>query len=260
MISYPHISPIAFQLGHLKVYWYGIMYLLSFAAAWFLGMRRSRLPNSKISCIQINDLIFYAAMGTLIGGRIGYVIFYNFKLFLENPTFLFRIWEGGMSFHGGLLGVAFALYLFAKKINQPFLIITDFTAPLVPIGIAFGRIGNFINGELPGRITTVFWGMIFPNTGPIPRHPSQLYECFFEGIFLFVIIWFYSRTPKTTGSISGLFLICYGLLRFGIEFLREPDLQLGFIAFNWLTMGQLLSLIMVFAGIMIMSFAKIWHH
>jgi phosphatidylglycerol---prolipoprotein diacylglyceryl transferase len=251
VLFYPHINPIALHLGHLQIHWYGVMYLIGFTTALVLGCIRSRHPKSKIRPPQIVDLIFYAAVGAIVGGRAGYALFYNLSVALSHPLFIFRIWEGGMSFHGGLIGVIVAFYLFAKKINQPFLVIGDFAAPLAPIGIGLGRIGNFINAELPGRITNVAWGMVYPNAGTLPRHPSSIYEAFFEGIILFTIIWIYSRHQKPTGSVSALFLISYGVIRIGCEFFREPDPQLGFIFGGFLTMGQILSLLMVVAGIVI---------
>ena len=249
MLTYPQINAIAIQVGPIKIYWYGIMYLMGFALAWFLARVRAQKLNYHWNNEIISDFIFYAAIGVLLGGRLGSVLFYNFSEFLHNSLFVFKIWLGGMSFHGGLLGVIISLFFFARKIKIPFLDMLDFTAPLVPLGLAFGRIGNFINSELWGRITTVPWGMVFPNGGPLPRHPSQLYESFAEGILLFIIVWLYASKPRPRGTISGLFLCSYGIIRFICEFFREPDLQLGFIAFDWLTMGQLLSIPMIIVGI-----------
>lgn len=201
----------------------------------------------------ISDLIFYCALGVIIGGRIGYILFYSLPDFLNDPLFIFKTWLGGMSFHGGVIGVTIALYFFAKKMQLPFLTVSDFLVPLAPLGLMFGRIGNFINGELWGRITTMPWGMVFPKAGALPRHPSQLYEALLEGLLLFIILWVYSNKPRPRGTVSGLFLIGYGVLRFFCEFFRTPDVQLGFIAFDWMTMGQLLSIPMIIAGIIMMA-------
>ena len=252
MLIYPQINAIAIQIGPIKIYWYGILYLISFALAWFLAKLRAQKLNYHWNNEIISDFIFYAAMGVLLGGRLGSVLFYNLSEFLHDPLFIFKIWLGGMSFHGGLLGVIISLFYFSRKIKIPFLAILDFTAPLVPLGLALGRVGNFINSELLGRITNVPWGMIFPNGGPLPRHPSQLYESFAEGILLFIIVWFYAAKPRPRGMVSALFLCSYGVIRFICEFFREPDIQFGFIAFDWLTMGQLLSLPMIAIGIYMM--------
>ncbi|MFT6625125.1 MAG: phosphatidylglycerol:prolipoprotein diacylglycerol transferase, partial [Cycloclasticus sp.] len=233
MLSYPNIDPVAISLGSLKIHWYGLMYLVGFAGAWFLGRIRSR----KIgwSDVQIDDLIFYSAMGVVIGGRVGYVLFYNFPEFINNPIILFKIWQGGMSFHGGLMGVLVAMSLFGRKYNHSFFSVTDFIAPLVPVGLGAGRIGNFINGELWGKPTESVFGMLVPGLGALPRHPSQLYEAALEGFALFMILWFYSNKPRPTMAVSGLFLIGYGVFRFSVEFVRLPDVQLGYLAFGWLT-------------------------
>lgn len=249
MLTYPHINPIALTLGPLKVHWYGLMYAIGFLGAWGLGVMRANKSNSGWTQDQISDLVFYAALGVIVGGRTGYILFYAWPDFIAEPLLLFKIWQGGMSFHGGLIGVIIALWLYARKLNKTFFELTDFTAPLVPIGLAAGRIGNFINGELWGRVTDVPWAMIFPNGGTLPRHPSQLYEFLFEGIILFIILWSYSSKPRPRTAVSGLFLICYGTFRFVLEFFRQPDVQLGFIAFDWLTMGQMLSAPMILLGV-----------
>lgn len=253
MLSYPNIDPVAISLGSLKIHWYGLMYLVGFAGAWFLGRKRSR----KIgwSDVQIDDLIFYSAMGVVLGGRVGYVLFYNFPEFVENPIILFKIWQGGMSFHGGLMGVLVAMSLFGRKYNHSFFSVTDFIAPLVPVGLGAGRIGNFINGELWGKPTESVFGMLVPGLGALPRHPSQLYEAALEGFALFMILWFYSNKPRPTMAVSGLFLIGYGVFRFSVEFVRLPDVQLGYLAFGWLTMGQLLTIPMLLLGSYLMFIA-----
>lgn len=254
MLTYPHIEKIAMQIGPVKIYWYGIMYLLGFASAWILATLRAKKLNYNWNSETISDFIFYCAVGVILGGRIGYILFYEFNAFLDNPLFIFKIWLGGMSFHGGFIGLIISLFFFAHKNKLSFLTILDFTAPLAPLGIAFGRIGNFINAECVGRITTVPWGMIFPDSGLFPRHPSQLYESLFEGILLFIILWIYSAKPRNRGTVCSLFILLYGICRFGCEFFRSPDQHIGFIAFNWLTLGQLLSLPMIIIGIIMLIF------
>jgi phosphatidylglycerol:prolipoprotein diacylglycerol transferase len=249
MITYPSIDPVAFSLGPIKIHWYGLMYLLGFLSAWILGRWRAKHYKLDWTDEQIGDLIFYIALGTIIGGRLGHMLFYDTQGFITNPLTTFKIWEGGMSFHGGLLGVAAALYLFARKNKKTFLEVSDFLVPLVPLGLAAGRAGNFINGELWGRPTDVPWAMVFPNADEQPRHPSQLYELGLEGILLFVVIWCYASKPRPSGCVSGIFLIGYAICRISVEFFREPDFNLGYLAFGWLTMGQLLSIPMLIAGI-----------
>ncbi len=248
MLMYPHLNPIALQIGPIKVHWYGIMYLVGFAVAWSLAYYRSRKPGSGWNAELISDLVFYAAIGVVLGGRIGFMLFYDFSSFIAQPWIIFRIWDGGMSFHGGLIGVIISFWLFGRNHKKSFWEIGDFAAPLVPIGLGAGRIGNFINGELWGRVTTVPWGMVYPNAGPLPRHPSEIYEFFLEGILLFIILWFYSAKPRPRMAVSALFLLCYGCLRFFAEFFRQPDIQLGYVAFGWLTQGQLLSIPMIIIG------------
>lgn len=249
MLMYPHLNPIAFSLGPLKVHWYGLMYAVGFLSVWMLATLRSKRSNSTWTSEQVSDLIFYGAMGVIIGGRIGYMLFYDLPHLLEEPLSLFKVWLGGMSFHGGLLGVLCAFWLFARKTKKTFFEVADFIAPLVPVGLATGRIGNFINGELWGRVTDVPWAMIFPRADALPRHPSQLYEFFLEGVILFTVLWIFSNKPKPRMATSGLFLLLYGVFRMILEFFRQPDVPLGFIAFGWLTMGQLLSIPMVILGI-----------
>ena len=248
MLTYPDIDPIAFQVGPLKVHWYGIMYLVGFGAAWWLGRRRALRPNSGWTEQQISDLIFYGALGAVLGGRTGYVLFYDLPAYLAEPLRIFKIWEGGMSFHGGLIGVMAAMLLYSRHLKKTFFEVMDFLAPLVPLGLGAGRLGNFINGELWGRVTDVPWAMVFPNGGPLPRHPSQLYEACMEGLVLFAILWLYSQKPRPRMAVSGLFILCYGLFRFSVEFVRQPDAQLGYLALGWVTMGQILSTPLILIG------------
>lgn len=256
MLIYPHINPVALSVGPLKIHWYGLMYLFGFISAWYLACWRTKRFNLAWTQEQIGDLIFYAAVGIIIGGRMGYMLFYNTQQLINNPLSVFKIWEGGMSFHGGLLGVLIALMCFSRKIKKSFWSIADFVVPLVPLGLAAGRVGNFINGELWGRVTHVPWAMVFPQVDMQPRHPSQLYELGLEGIVLFVVVWWYAAKPRPAGRVSAVFLIGYAMCRFIIELFREPDNQLGFVAFNWLTMGQLLSIPMLLIGIFVYFYAR----
>ncbi|KAA1173144.1 prolipoprotein diacylglyceryl transferase [Marinobacter salinexigens] len=256
MLQHPQIDPVAIAIGPLKIHWYGLTYLVGFVAGWWLGRIRSRKPGSPVNEEQMGDLLFYMALGVILGGRFGYVIFYNFDTFLADPLWLFRVWEGGMSFHGGLLGVMFAMWWYGRKLSVGFWRIADFVAPLVPVGLGAGRIGNFINGELWGKPTDVPWGMVFPQApDALARHPSQLYQFALEGVALFVILWWFSAKPRPRMAVSGLFLIAYGVFRFLVEFVRQPDAQLGYLAFDWLTMGQVLSTPMILAGMFLMFIA-----
>lgn len=252
MLQYPQINPVAFYIYTWPVYWYGLMYLVGFLGGWAVLSLRLKLSPRGFSQDQLSDIVFYAAMGAIIGGRIGYVIFYDWAKFSADPVLIFQTWKGGMSFHGGLLGVLIGMLLCSYKMNKPFLAITDLIAPAVPIGLGAGRIGNFINGELWGKVTTMPWGMVFPDGGVLPRHPSQLYECALEGVVLFTILWWYSRKPRPVGAVSGMFAIFYGLFRFAVEFVRVPDVQLGYIAFGWLTQGQLLSIPLILVGVLLL--------
>ena len=266
---YPDIDPVALALGPLKIRWYGLMYLVGFAAAWSLGRLRARRPASGWQAQEVDDLIFFGAIGAVAGGRLGDILFYSFQDWLADPLRILRIWEGGMSFHGGLLGVLVAVALFARRTRRPFFAVTDFLAPLVPVGLGAGRIGNFVNGELWGAPTTVAWGMQLPcvrfpeHCAGLPadaalslaRHPSQLYEAVLEGAALFAILWLYSARPRPAMAVSGLFLVTYGVFRFAVEFVRLPDPHLGYLAFGWLTMGQLLTVPMVAAGLLLIALA-----
>ena len=247
MIAYPQINPVAISLGPLQVHWYGLMYLFGFLAGWYLGrVRALSLPGWPPRLMD--DFATWVMLGVVIGARLGYVLFYDFAVYLRDPLEMLRLWNGGMSFHGGLLGVLFAIWLFARRTGKDFLAVVDFTAPLVPPGLFFGRLGNFINAELWGAPTTLPWGMVFPNAGAVARHPSQLYEALLEGLLLFVILWVYSSKPRQIGRVSGLFAVFYGLCRFGVEFVREPDAHIGYLAFGWLTMGQVLCLPLLIVG------------
>jgi len=257
MLTYPNIDPVAFSLGPVTVHWYGIMYIVAFTAAWFLARHRARTAPwlGKWTDEQLSDLVFYGALGAVLGGRFGSVIFYNFDRFLADPLWLLRVWEGGMSFHGGFLGVMLAFYLYGRKINKSWFEVLDFIAPLAPLALGIGRLGNFIGGELWGRPTDVPWGMVFPHVDDLPRHASQLYQAGLEGIVLFGVVWWFSSKPRPRYAVSGMFGLGYGLQRFFVEFYREPDSWLGFVALDWLTMGQILSLPMIIAGAALLIFA-----
>lgn len=272
MIYLHQIDPVALALGPLKIHWYGITYLLAFVTAWFLGRQRiraGRLPG--VGMEALSDLAFYGMLGVVLGGRIGSILFYSFDEFLANPLILFKIWQGGMSFHGGLLGVMLASYLWSRKHRLHFFDTMDFVAPLIPAGLGFGRLGNFIGSELWGKYTQAGWGVVFPNGLPdqlrglegaalqaqfdagalnaFARHPSQLYQAFLEGLVMFAALWWYSRKPRPRYAVSGLFALLYGVFRFAVEFVRVPDADIGYIAFGWLTMGQMLSLPLIVFGL-----------
>lgn len=271
------IDPIALQLGPLAIRWYGLMYLAAGLSAFMLARRRTREVWRGIANGEIEDIIFFGMIGVIVGGRVGSVLFYHFGDFLNDPLMLFRLWEGGMSFHGGLLGVLVAIAWYARKSGRAVFHMYDFIAPIVPIGLGLGRVGNFVGGELWGHKTSVPWGVIFPNALPNAqyslaqiqalvaqgqlldqaRHPSQLYQAFWEGVVLFAVVWIYSRTPRPRMAVSGLFLIIYGIGRIAIELVREPDAHIGYLAGGWLTMGQVLSLPMVLLGVGLMIRA---HH
>jgi len=252
MFTFPQFNPVVISLGPLSIHWYGVMYIIAFGGAWVLASYRRNMKPNQWSTDQISDLIFYGAIGAVVGGRLGSVFFYNFDRFLEDPLWVFRVWEGGMSFHGGLLGVGVALYFYSKSLRKGFWETIDFIVPFVPFGLGAGRIGNFIGGELWGRPTDVPWGMVFPHVDQLPRHPSQLYEVALEGVALFILLWWFSSNPRPRLAVSGVFALGYGSFRFFIEFFREPDQQIGLIAFEWLTMGQLLSVPMAAGGILLL--------
>lgn len=258
MLVYPQIDPVALKLGPLSVHWYGLMYLCGFGAGYALGLWRARRSKGLWTDDMLSDMVFYIALGVILGGRLGYVLFYGFPRFLNDPLWAFRVWEGGMSFHGGLLGVLVAMGIFAHQYKKNWLDIMDFVAPLVPPGIFFGRIGNFIGGELWGRPVVnpdYPLAMIFPHVDMIPRHPSQLYEAALEGLLLFLLLWWYSSKPRPRMAVASLFLIGYGFARFIVEFFRMPDADKGFILFDWMTMGQILTAPMILGGLLLMLLA-----
>ena len=272
-----NFDPVAVSIGPLDIHWYGITYLLAFLSFWFIANRRAmRQPWWGWSREDVSDVLFYGMLGVILGGRIGYMLFYASDMIAQNPLSILKIWDGGMSFHGGLLGVIIAMFLFGKRTRRSFWQVADFVAPMVPLGLAFGRLGNFIGGELWGRLTDVPWAMIFAkSTGfrdgetaaleeawrsgaldQLARHPSQLYQAGLEGLALFIILMWYSRKPRPRAAVSGLFLLGYGVFRLIAEFFRQPDQHMGFLAMQWLTMGMLLSLPMIAAGFIIMWFAR----
>jgi phosphatidylglycerol:prolipoprotein diacylglycerol transferase len=268
---YPDIDPIIFSLGPVAVRWYGLAYLAAFALCWWLGNRRADRPGSGWSRQAVSDVVFFAAVGAVLGGRIGYTLFYGFEQLLRDPLFIVRIWEGGMSFHGGLLGGALGLWWFGRRTSRSFLEVGDFVTPLAPLGLGLGRLGNFANTELPGRMTDSVFGLVYPCSAeairqinplcagqwePFARHPSPLYQAFAEGLVLFAVVWWFSARPRPVGAVSGMFLAGYGVLRFITEFFRTPDDHIGFVALNWLTMGQLLSLPMIVVGIVLLLWGR----
>ena len=273
MLTYPHIDPIALELGPLqwhwngavhslgplRIHWYGIMYLVAFAAAWWLARRRAAQPNSTWSARDVDDFIFYAMLGTIIGGRVGYVLFYGEAMWRADPWYPIKVWEGGMSFHGGFVGVLTAVGLFARSQGRRIFDVFDFTAPLPGIGICSVRIGNFINSELWGRPTDAWYGMLVsdsPGAPLVARHASQLYEASLEGLLLFAILWFYTRRPRWRYAPSALFLLCYAAARISVEFVRVPDAQLGYLFGDWVTMGIVLSAPMLVAGVILWFLAR----
>jgi phosphatidylglycerol:prolipoprotein diacylglycerol transferase len=255
MLTYPQFDPVAIAIGPVSIHWYGIMYIIAFGGAWALASYRARKLADQWTAEQISDLVFYGALGAVLGGRVGSVLFYNFDRFIEDPIWLFRVWEGGMSFHGGFLGVLLAFYFYTRSISKDYWETIDFIAPFVPFGLGAGRIGNFIGGELWGQPTDVPWGMVFPHVDNLARHPSQLYEFALEGVVLFTLVWWFSSRPRPRLAVSGVFALGYGSFRFFIEFFREPDAHIGFLASNWLTMGHVLTLPLILAGLLFLYLA-----
>ena len=245
MLTYPEIDAVIFAIGPLKIRWYGLMYVIGFLLAWWLARRRSRRDDSPITADQVDDLIFYGMLGVILGGRIGYALVYATEQLFSDPLYLLKITEGGMSFHGGLAGVLIAMWLYGRKLGLTMWRMTDFVAPIVPLGLGFGRIGNFINGELWGKPTDVAWG--FMVNGQV-LHPSQLYESALEGFVLFALLWWYSAKLRPYMAVSGMFLLLYGVFRFFVEFYRVPDAHLSYLAMGWVTMGQILSVPMIAVG------------
>lgn len=253
MLQHPQIDPVALQIGPLAIHWYGLTYLAAFGLFLWLGrLRLAHAPYAQGGWQKrdVEDILFLGVLGVIVGGRLGYVLFYQPMAYLANPLGVLAIWEGGMSFHGGLLGVLVAMVWFARTRKRPWLQVMDFVAPCVPTGLAMGRIGNFINGELWGRVAdpSLPWGMVFRGAGDLPRHPSQLYQALLEGLLLFVLLWLYARQPRRMGEVSAAFLVGYGSFRFIAEFFREPDAHLGLLGLG-MSMGQWLSLPMVLAGV-----------
>jgi phosphatidylglycerol:prolipoprotein diacylglycerol transferase len=277
MTPYVHaIDPVAISVGPLSIHWYGLMYLVAFGLAWWLGRVRLAAGRLPVSDKAFGDLLFHGMLGVILGGRLGYIFFYNFNEWLADPAMIIRVWEGGMSFHGGLIGVLVALWLWTRSHKLHFFDTVDFVAPLVPTGLLAGRIGNFIGGELWGRSTGSALGVIFPHAPGVPalpvaelqslaasgaleglaRHPSQLYQAALEGALMFAILWWFSSRPRPRYAVSGMFALLYGLFRFAVEFVREPDAHLGFIAGGWLTMGMLLSLPLVAVGLWLLWLSR----
>ncbi|MGE5626122.1 MAG: prolipoprotein diacylglyceryl transferase [Bacillota bacterium] len=278
MLIYPHIDPIALSLGtwhlfghefHPAIHWYGITYLVGFFGGYAAMYWRSRRPASGWTSEQLQDLLFYVALGVVLGGRTGYMLFYDWDNFVREPQTFFFVWDGGMSFHGGLLGVMLAMWLYGRNQGRRFFDLMDFIAPVACIGLGAGRIGNFINGELWGKVTDLPWGMQLDCADPrfgyycgaqqsglsLPHHPSQLYEFLLEGVTMFVVLWLFSEKKRPRMAVSGLFALLYGVFRFVVEFVRMPDAQLGYLGFGWLTMGQILSLPLIVVGVTLLLLA-----
>jgi phosphatidylglycerol:prolipoprotein diacylglycerol transferase len=257
MLTYPGFDPVALSLGPLKVRWYGLMYVVGFVVAWWLARRRAEQPGSTWSAVEVDDLVFYSVFGVIFGGRIGWLLFYGQQALAEDPSYWYKIWQGGMSFHGGLVGVIVALLILARRYRRPIGDVLDFTAPLPCLGFATGRIGNFINGELWGKPTGLPWGFVVHDAdGKVETlHATQLYESCLEGLVLFGLLWWFTSTRRPRWAPTGLFLLGYGTFRILIEFVRVPDAQLGYLALGWVTMGMLLSLPMVVSGLSLLAYA-----
>ncbi|MBQ8744083.1 MAG: prolipoprotein diacylglyceryl transferase [Mailhella sp.] len=251
-MQYPSIDPVALSIGPLQIHWYGLMYVFAFAAGWLLGRWRASRPWSKWTAAQVDDYVTWVMLGVVLGGRLGYILFYDFSFYLAHPLDIFRLWNGGMSFHGGLVGVVTASWRWGRRHGKNLVEMLDFVAPLVPTGILFGRLGNFINAELWGKVTSSSVGMVFPGAGPLPRHPSQLYEAGLEGLLTFILLWVYSSRPRPQGAVAGLFAVLYSLSRMFVEFFRVPDAHIGYLFGGWFTMGQLLCLPLLGAGLWLM--------
>ena len=261
MLVHPNFDPVAIAIGPVKVHWYGLMYLLAFAGGWWLGCVRARDAWRGWSRDAVGDVLFWIALGVILGGRLGYMLFYDLERLLAEPLSVFMVWQGGMSFHGGLIGVLVAMWWFARTRGRAFFEVADFIAPLAPLGIAAGRFGNFINGRLWGKPSDLPWAMVFhdPRAGDVARHPSQLYEALLEGVVLFAVLWWFTRRPRPAMAASGVFLVGYGLARTLVEFVRVPDAHLGYLAFGWVTMGQVLTLPMIAAGVVLAVMAMRRH-
>lgn len=249
-------DPVAISIFGWDIHWYGLTYVMAFLSAFLLARLQTKRQYTDWNYEQIDDLLFFGGMGVILGGRIGYVLFYAFADFLADPLMLFKVWQGGMSFHGGLLGVLAAMALFNRKYKKGFFNIMDFVSPIIPLGLGFGRIGNFINGELWGKPTDLPWAMIFPAADNLPRHPNPLYEALLEGVLLFIILWWFSAKPRARMTTTALFAIGYGSFRFIIEFVRVPDAHLGYLAWGWLTMGQVLSLPLILTGVVLIVLSQ----
>ncbi len=255
MLVYPQIDPIAFSLGPVNVHWYGLMYILALLVGWILLRARASKLGSGWENSEVDDLVTWVMLGAVLGGRVGYILFYDLAYYIKAPLEIFTVWNGGMSFHGGLLGVLLTIFVWGRVHKKGFLETLDFVAPAIAPGLLFGRIGNFINGELWGRTTDVSWGMVFPHAGILPRHPTQLYEAGLEGALLFILLWIYSSKERPEGAVAGFFAILYGIFRFISEFYREPDAHIGYLYGEWLTMGMVLSLPLIVVGVCLVLYS-----
>ncbi len=256
MLQYPQIDTVALSFGPIQVHWYGLMYVLAFLVGWFLARLRAKKKGSGWTVDNVDDVATLAMIGVILGGRLGYVLFYDLSYYLNAPLEIFYLWNGGMSFHGGLIGVMLALLFFAKKSKRKYLSVLDFVAPVVAPGLFFGRIGNFINAELWGKTSDVSWAMVFPNAGLAARHPTQLYEAGLEGLVLFLIVWIYSLKERNEGAVAGVFAMSYSVFRFICEFFREPDAHIGYLISDWFTMGMALSIPLFLAGVFLFFYSS----